>query len=61
MWNEWSVARKLTMVIQPVEVDGGLLIGTAVFQYALLTESSRLTVIFLALGDYVATILRPKI
>ena len=49
------------MKIQLVEVDGGLLIGTAVIQYALLTESSRLTAILQALGDYVVTILRPSI
>ena len=55
------MARKLTMIIQLVEVDGGLLIGTAVIQYALLTESSQLTAIFQALGGYVATIVRPSI
>ena len=49
------------MIIQLVEVDGGLLIGTAVIQYALLTEFSPLTAIFQALGGYVATILRPNI
>ena len=49
------------MIIQLVEVDGGLLIGTAVIRYALLTESSRLTAILQALSSSVATILRPNI
>ena len=49
------------MIFQLVVVDGGLLIGTAVIQYALLTEFSQLTVIFQALGGYVAIIFSPNI
>ena len=49
------------MIIQLVEVDGDLLIGTAVIQYALLTESFRLTAIFQASGGPVATIFRLNI
>ena len=49
------------MIIQLVEVDSGLLIGTAVIQYALLTESSRLMVILQALDDYIATVFWPNI
>ena len=49
------------MIIQLVEVDGGLLIGTAVIQYALLTAFSRSTAILQALGGYVAVIFWPDI
>ena len=49
------------MIIQLVEVDGGLLIGTAVIQYALLTEFSQLTAILQALGCYVTAIVKPNI
>lgn len=55
------MARELTMILEPVEADGGRLIGTAVIQCALLMEYSLSTAIFQALGAHKDAIFRPNI